>query len=137
MEHIKQKPIIKAASACVWREREVLLIKRGNTLGKGFWSLPGGKLEAGETLWDCANRELLEETGVVAHLNHVVGEFPLDTPDAIFEIHNFTGRYVRGEACAGTDADDIAWVALENLTSYKLTPHVLAAMAIAFKLVSV
>ncbi len=133
----KPKPIIKAASACVWREREVLLIKRGNDLGKGFWSLPGGKLEAGETLQACAHRELYEETGVTAELALFVGEFPLETPQAHFEIHNFTGHYVAGTACANTDALDVAWVNLEDLTHFTLTPHVLAAMALAFKLISV
>jgi 8-oxo-dGTP diphosphatase len=136
-EHSKQKPIIKAASACVWRGADVLLIKRGNALGKGYWSLPGGKLEVGETLQGCAARELLEETGVVADLRQKVGEFPLAMPEVSFEIHCFTGRYISGEARAGTDADDIAWVSLQNLTRYKLTPHVLEAMALAFKLISI
>ena len=62
-------PIIKAASACVWRDGEVLLARRGKTLGKGTWSLcPAGKLEPGETALEAAHRELLEETGVTAEL---------------------------------------------------------------------
>ena len=63
IEHSNPRPIIKAASACVWRGDEVLLVQRASALGKGLWSLPGGKLEAGETLHAAAHRELREETG--------------------------------------------------------------------------
>lgn len=136
IEIIKSKPIIKAASACVWQGDRLLLIQRGNDLGKGFWSLPGGRLEPDETLLACAYRELLEETGTTANLTHHVGNFPVDTAHAVYEIACFTGRFNGGELQAGSDAADAAWVALGDLTNYRLTPQILLAVAKAVKLVS-
>ena len=48
----------------IWRETEVLLVRRQGVHGSGTWSTPGGHLEAGETLEECAVREAREETGV-------------------------------------------------------------------------
>lgn len=48
----------------IWRETEVLLVRRQGVHGSGTWSTPGGYLEAGETLEECAVREAREETGV-------------------------------------------------------------------------
>lgn len=54
----------------VIREGKVLLGKRKNSHGDGQWAFPGGHLEFGEEIQDCAKRELLEETGL--EVNRVV-----------------------------------------------------------------
>lgn len=46
----------------------LLLGKRSGGLGEGLWGLPGGSLEVGEELWECARRELQEETGLLEHV---------------------------------------------------------------------
>jgi 8-oxo-dGTP pyrophosphatase MutT (NUDIX family) len=46
-------------------DAEVLLIQRGKAPDKGKWTFPGGGLELGETISECAVREVFEETGVV------------------------------------------------------------------------
>ncbi len=56
-----------ACSVIVYDKGRVLLIKRGKNPCKGYWSLPGGSHEAGETHEKCARRELFEETGLSAH----------------------------------------------------------------------
>ena len=122
-DHSKHKPIIKAASACVWRGDEVLLIQRASTLGKGRWSLPGGKLEPGETDLEASHRELLEETGVHAALIHHVRQFDIDTPDVHFIINCFTGPLKSGVATAGTDAGAVAWVHYLELEKFSLAPE--------------
>lgn len=136
-DHSKQKPIIKAASACVWRSEEVLLIQRASKLGYGRWSLPGGKQEAGETEIEAAHRELLEETGVTAALLHSLGVFYIDVGDVVYAIHSFSGHIISGEAKAASDAGATAWVHHTQLSSYQLAPNILEAVALAYKLISV
>jgi ADP-ribose pyrophosphatase YjhB (NUDIX family) len=128
--------IIKAASACVWRGDEILLVQRGKTLDHGFWSLPGGKIEAGEDAREAAARELLEETNIVADLRRQVGDFDLVTGDTHYVISCFTGIYVSGEASAMSDAKDIAWVHWQRIGDYRLAPNITEAVALARKLIS-
>ena len=129
------RPIIKAASACVWRGDEVLIVQRGETWGYGFWSLPGGKIESNETAIAAASRELLEETGVVANLQHQVGDFELDGVDVQYTIACFTGTYLSGVATAMTDAKSVAWVDWWRIGEYRMAVNNADAIHIAHKLI--
>ncbi|WP_123706213.1 NUDIX hydrolase [Rathayibacter sp. PhB127] len=62
------KPLLQlcCAAKCIDLDGNILLIKRSKEPRKGAWSLPGGRIEPGETASDAAARELLEETGIVA-----------------------------------------------------------------------
>jgi 8-oxo-dGTP diphosphatase len=133
----KQKPIIKAVSACVWRGDDVLLIKRASAFGLGYWSLPGGKIEPSESTIAAAHRELLEETGVTAELSHTVGDFTVETASVIYVISCFTGPYVDGEAVAGSDAGAALWTHWEAVHHFKLAPNISDAVKLARKLISV
>ena len=133
----KPLKIIKAASACVWRGDDVLLVQRGKALGHGRWSLPGGKLEGSETAEAAAVRELFEETGVVADLKHFVGNFNVYGDQVTFVISCFTGNYLRGEARAGDDAMAVAWVDYRKLAGFDLVPNIETAVRIARDLTSV
>jgi 8-oxo-dGTP diphosphatase len=135
-EHNHSKPIIKAASACVWRGDEVLLVQRGSALGRGRWSLPGGKVEADETTLEAAHRELREETGVTAGLSHHVGDFTVELPDLIYVISCFTGAYSGGEAVASTDASAVAWTQWQALEHFELAPNISEAVSRARHLTS-
>ncbi|PVB63002.1 NUDIX domain-containing protein [Labrenzia sp. 011] len=110
------------------RNGQVLLIKRGKAPYKDHWSLPGGLVELGETLREAAERELLEETGVKAHL-----EDPAETFDSIqrdadgtvcahFILAVFCGAYLSGTAVAGDDAAALEWVAPDRLDDRLTTP---------------
>lgn len=121
-------PVIKAASACVWRDGKVLLARRGKTVGHGTWAFPGGRVEPGETALEAAHRELLEETGVTAELSQMIGEFRVSTADATFHIISFAGFYRSGEAVAASDSDAVAWVAPDALLTYRLSPNIEAAV---------
>ena len=127
--------IIKAASACVWRGEEILLVQRGKALGYGRWSLPGGKLEAGESTKMAAARELHEETAVIADLQFHVGDFEIEANALRFVISCFTGFYVSGEAKAGDDAMAVAWVHHTALVEHDLAPNITEAVAIARNLI--
>lgn len=136
-EHSDSKPIIKAASACVWRGDEVLLVQRGSALGRGRWSLPGGKLEPGETTLEAAHRELFEETRVSAGLTQHVGDFTVELPELVYIISCYTGPYSGGVAAASTDASAVSWTNWQDIHRYQLAPNIIEAVAIARKLTSV
>ena len=53
-----------AVGAIVFKDQQVLLVKRGKPPAKGMWAIPGGSVELGETLKQAAEREVLEETGI-------------------------------------------------------------------------
>jgi 8-oxo-dGTP diphosphatase len=128
------REIIKAASACVWRGDEVLLVQRAKAWGFGFWSLPGGKIEAGEEALAAAQRELSEETGIVADLSQCVGIFALDGQGVSYEITCFTGTYMGGEAVAATDAMAVVWQHHTKFSELKLAPNTAEAIARARQL---
>lgn len=134
METITHPKIIKAASACVWRDGSVLLARRGKALGRGLWSLPGGKLEPGESELATAHRELLEETGISAELLHRIGEFRIEAGAVCYLITSFAGYHLAGEAAAASDSDAVAWVKPEHLKDYALAPNTAAAIDAARQL---
>ena len=53
-----------AVSAAIFRDDEVLLVRRARSPGNGFYSLPGGRVEFGESLHTALHREVDEETGL-------------------------------------------------------------------------
>jgi len=80
-------PILHVATdAVVLAQEQVLLVERNGTLGRGAWALPGGYVEAGETLLASALRELREETGLVLEAQHLKATQAFDYP----------GRSLRG-----------------------------------------
>ena len=121
----------------MWRGDEVLLVQRGSALGRGRWSLPGGKLELGETTLQAAHRELLEETGITAALSQHVGDFTVELPDLIYVISCFTGSFDCGEAVASTDASAVAWTLWQDLARFDLAPNIQDAVTRARHLTSV
>jgi 8-oxo-dGTP diphosphatase len=128
------QPIL-GASACIWRGEQVLLIKRGKAPGKGLWSLPGGKIELAENVKAAAVRELFEETQVVANLVHAMGPFEVWRDGVlIYSITCFAGHYVSGEAVAGSDAAEVAWVYPQALETFELAPNIAQAIAESAKI---
>lgn len=106
------KPVPAVGIVCL-RGDEVLLVRRGNPPRAGEWSIPGGRIEPGETAKTAALRELMEETSVAAQLIGLV-----DVVDAIFEnkagdlvtrhyvLIDYVARWISGDPIAGDDADE-------------------------------
>ena len=69
--HYPERPIV-GCLAVVRRGNKVLLAERSLPPGIGKWGFPGGMQELGETLFECAQRELIEETGIMAEPRSVL-----------------------------------------------------------------
>lgn len=103
------------------RGDEVLLIRRGTPPRLGQWSLPGGRLEWGETLEIGALRELKEETGVDAELTGLLdvvdGVFPARPGGEItrhYVLIDYAARWTSGEPVAGDDAAEARFVSRDE-----------------------
>ena len=126
---------ILAASACIWRRGQVLLIKRSKPPGKGLWSFPGGKIEPGEMSVDAAARELFEETQVIAKFVQAMGPYEISRDQVvIYAITCFAGLYISGEAVASSDAAEVTWVYPQDLDGFELAPNIAQAIAAAQQL---
>jgi len=121
-----QSPIACVA-AVVFKEGKILLVKRSNEPNKGKWSIPGGGIELGETIYEAARREVLEECSIEIEIEKV-----LDTADNIirdedgriryhYAIIDLLARYVGGEIKAQSDAEECGWFTLEKLAGLDMS----------------
>ena len=102
----------------------LLLIRRGHGPAAGEWSLPGGRVEGGETLAEAVVRELAEETGLEAVCDDLVGWVERIGDDHHFVILDFLVTVLDGPEKlpqAGADAAEAAWVALDEVARLRLT----------------
>jgi len=110
----------------VFRDQEVLLVKRNKEPNKGQWSIPGGKQMIGETVAEAAQRELLEETGVNVDQLLLVDVVDAIIPDVEGKIKyhytlvDYMGHWKSGESRPGDDAQEVSWVRLNELSLYSL-----------------
>jgi 8-oxo-dGTP diphosphatase len=119
--------IVLGVGAVVWNdEAEVLLIRRSKPPRLGEWSLPGGKVEFGETLRAALLREVREETGLDVQIvdlldtAEIIFDAEAGTDDAHFVLVDFTVRAVSGTLAAGSDADDARWFSLDAIADLHL-----------------
>jgi len=103
--------------AIVVDDGRLLLIRRGRGAAVGSWSIPGGRVEAGEPLATAVERELAEETGLDGRCSRFVGWVERISDAYHFVILDFLVELVEPgtAAVAGDDASDVAWVALDEL----------------------
>jgi 8-oxo-dGTP diphosphatase len=128
-------PVPTVGVVCL-RGQEVLLIKRGTPPRLGQWSVPGGRLEWGETLQVAALRELKEETGVDAELLGLIdvidGVFPARPGGEItrhYVLIDYAARWTGGEPVAGDDAAEARFVTRDEamaLVEWEETRRVIA-----------
>jgi ADP-ribose pyrophosphatase YjhB (NUDIX family) len=100
----------------------LLLIKRGHEPEAGRWSLPGGRVEPGETDHEALVREVREETGLVVTPGRLVGEVERPSNGGrMLVIRDYAATVTGGELTAGDDAEDARWVGPPDLQSLSLT----------------
>ncbi len=102
----------------VWRGDRVLLIRRGRPPRQGEWGIPGGAQALGETVFEAARREVLEETGVSIQPTGVVtvvdsiGRDDAGNIEYHYTLVEVVARWISGEAAAASDADAVRWATL-------------------------
>lgn len=113
-------PVV-GVGAVVLRDGQILLVRRSNPPRRGQWSLPGGAQELGETVFEAARREVLEETAIsieVLGLVDVVDSVQRDEDGRVRYHHTLVDVFAgaaSGDASAGGDAAEAAWFDPGNL----------------------
>ncbi|CAB5094079.1 hypothetical protein D3OALGA1CA_3180 [Olavius algarvensis associated proteobacterium Delta 3] len=111
-----------AVGALVFREGNVLLVRRGQPPAEGVWAIPGGRIELGENLQRAAEREIREETGVRIKAGDPVFTFDVIERDSDgrvrfhYVIVDLMAEYVDGDPIAGDDAREVRWISPGDLT---------------------
>jgi 8-oxo-dGTP diphosphatase len=131
---------VAAVGAVVIRDGAVLLVRRAAPPRQGEWSLPGGRLELGESLADGVRREVREETGLAVSVGPVVDVFDRVHRDDAgriryhFVIVDFLCEVRGGTLAAGDDAADARWVQRAEVAALGVNAHAAAVIERGFGL---
>ena len=129
---------VAAVGGVVLDGDRVLLVRRALPPRQGEWSLPGGRLELGESLADGAAREVREETGLAVEVGPVVEVFDRvhrDDAGGIrfhFVIVDFLCRVTGGALAAGDDAAEVRWATRDEVAALGVNAFAAAVIARAF-----
>lgn len=108
----------------------ILLIRRANPPSQGTWSIPGGRVELGETTEAAVVRELAEETGLRGEVEREVGTVHRDAPaGGTYAIRDFLLRVEDdGALRAGDDALDAGWFTAQDVATLETSPGLREAL---------
>jgi mutator protein MutT len=133
------------AGAVVIERNHVLLVRRGRAPLAGEWSLPGGRLELGESIEQAIVREVQEETGLEVQPLQLLGVYDLidrDADNAVryhYVLVDWICRLAEGQSAsafsAGDDAVEVCWAARRKLEDYALAQFTVDAVEKAFAMV--
>jgi 8-oxo-dGTP diphosphatase len=130
-------------SIAVFRSGQVLLVRRARPPFAGALSLPGGLVEAGESLEEAVLRELREEVQVDARItgfNRHVELIDRDDTGRVryhYVIASFAGKWIAGDGVPGPEAEEAFWVEPARLTDLNCTPHLMTVVEAAERLLNV
>ena len=113
-----------AVSAAIFRDGKILLVRRARSPARGFYSLPGGRVEFGETLHAALHREVDEETALKIEIVDLAAwreVMPGTGGGGHYLIMSFAARWSCGEVVLNDELDDYQWLAPDALGEMKIT----------------
>ncbi len=115
-----------AVSAAIFQNNRLLLVRRARKPALGVWTLPGGRVEFGESLHQALNREVQEETGLTIGIMGLAGfREGLPRPDrgqgGHYVILPFAARWLAGEVRLNEELDDFRWIEPGELGGFRTT----------------
>lgn len=127
------KPLVGVGAITI-KDNKVLLVKRGVEPSYGLWAIPGGTLKLGENMRQCAEREMLEETGVKVKAGECVYVFDFIEHDDggkikfHFIVIDFAADYISEEPKGADDALEARWLSGKDLGALPVAKNTLAAL---------
>ena len=128
-----------AVSAAIIRDGRVLVARRARGPALGLWTMPGGVVEAGETLTEALVREIAEETAMIVEPVALVGHREVMVRDdeqrvsRHFVIMCFAARWISGEPQLNEELAEARWLRPEELAGLKTTEGLAEIVAAAFE----
>lgn len=122
-----------AASAVIFRDGKVLLVRRARAPGRGLYSVPGGRVEHGETLHQAVAREVMEETSLTIDIAGFAGwreVLPVAERPGHYLVISFAARWRGGDVVLNDELDDFRWIAPDHVGDLPTTqglPDIVAA----------
>lgn len=132
-----ERPYV-AVSAAIIRDGKVLVVRRARKPALNLYTLPGGAVEAGETLHQAVIREVREETqltiapGALAGHREVIARDAQGRVERHFVILCFAARWIAGEPVLNEELDDARWLEPGALSGLKTTDGLAEIVAAAF-----
>jgi ADP-ribose pyrophosphatase YjhB (NUDIX family) len=137
--HYPERPYL-AVSAVIIRDGEFLIVRRARPPMQGLFTLPGGGVETGESLFDAVRREVHEETGLaiepvgIAGTREVIGRDDAGDVQRHFVILAFAARWVAGEPRLNDELAEARWIRPSGLKDLTTTEGLAEIVAAAFEL---
>jgi 8-oxo-dGTP diphosphatase len=124
-------PVVACVGAVVLDRRgRLLLVRRANEPGRGLWSVPGGRVEAGESVTAAVEREVREETGLAVRAGAEVGRVRVPGPGVVYDVVDLACALLDPQATpvAGDDADAVTFADAADLERLTCTPRLLETL---------
>jgi ADP-ribose pyrophosphatase YjhB (NUDIX family) len=126
-----EPPVVPCVGAVVRDAAgRLLLIRRGHDPHAGCWSLPGGRVELGETLEQAVCREVLEETGLRVRPGEVVGRVRIPGAGVVYDVTDLACVLdpPDQQPVAGDDATDVVLAGAADLDRLTCTPRLVETL---------
>ncbi|MFW3171901.1 NUDIX domain-containing protein [Geodermatophilus sp. CPCC 206100] len=124
-------PVVACVGAVVLDARgRLLLVRRGHEPSRGLWSVPGGRVESGETTAAAVEREVREETGLAVRAGAELGRVRIPGAGVVYDVVDLACTLLEPDAApvAGDDADAVTFADAEELARLRCTPLLLETL---------